>query len=111
MERNWLEEKMEGRVQASADELPSTAEKRQREALWRLVRTDQLEAFFRKKFPSTKKFGIEGGEALIPGLWALLENSARLGVENMQFGMAHRGRLNMVSTKRNGNSNCIILCI
>lgn len=52
--------------------------------------------FFAKKFPSAKVFGLEGSESLIPGMWSVLESSSRLGVEGVEVGMAHRGRMNVL---------------
>lgn len=47
-----------------------------------------------KKFPSEKRFGLEGGETLIPGMKALIDLSVEHGATNIVMGMAHRGRLN-----------------
>ena len=49
-----------------------------------------------KHFPSAKRFGLEGAEALIPGLQSLVETAAERGVEQIVVGMAHRGRLNIL---------------
>lgn len=93
-ERQWLEERMESRP--SFDPVGAEYAEDQRRALRRLVRADQIESFFSGKYPHTKRFGIEGCEALLPGLWALLEKAADLGVRDLQIGMAHRGRLNVL---------------
>lgn len=57
---------------------------------------DAFERFLGDKFPTTKRFGIEGGEAVIPGLRALVDRGADLGVEEFVIGMPHRGRLNVL---------------
>lgn len=56
-----------------------------------------FEQFLQKKFVGQKRFSLEGGEALIPALDALVEKGSRLGIEEFVFGMAHRGRLNVLA--------------
>jgi len=65
----------------------------------RLMRSDHLEKFLGSKFPSAKRFGIEGCESLIPGLWAIVEAAVPLGLEGIEMGMAHRcvGAINRVA--------------
>ena len=67
-----------------------------RAILRRLLRAERLERFLGKHFPSAKRFGLEGAEALIPGLQSLVETAAERGVEQIVVGMAHRGRLNIL---------------
>ncbi|CAI5985220.1 unnamed protein product [Closterium sp. NIES-65] len=62
----------------------------QRHLLHRLLYADAFERFLARKFPSVKRFGIEGGEALVPGLLALLGRAAGSGVKFVELGMAHR---------------------
>ena len=52
-------------------------------------------SFLGDKFPAVKRFGIEGAEAVLLGLLALVTRGAELGVEGVELGMAHRGRLNV----------------
>lgn len=63
----------------------------------KLVQAANFEAFLGKKYVGQKRFSIEGGEALIPALDALVEKGADLGVEYFVMGMAHRGRLNTLT--------------
>jgi len=77
-----------------AAKVPSVAEAM--EALEILVRSDHLERFLGSKFPAVKRFGIEGAEAVLPGLHSMISTAARLGVEGVEIGMAHRGRLNVL---------------
>ena len=56
-----------------------------------------FEAFLGKKFVGQKRFSVEGLEALIPALDALVQKGADLGVEQFVVGMAHRGRLNTLT--------------
>lgn len=56
-----------------------------------------FENFLHKKFVGQKRFSLEGGESIIPALDALVEFGAEQGVEEFVFGMAHRGRLNVLA--------------
>ena len=63
----------------------------------RLIWSDSFERFIQSKYPGEKRFGLEGGETLIPGMKCLIDRSVELGVENVVIGMPHRGRLNVLS--------------
>eukprot|EP01103_Thecamoeba_quadrilineata_P018469 TRINITY_DN703_c0_g2_i1.p1 TRINITY_DN703_c0_g2~~TRINITY_DN703_c0_g2_i1.p1 ORF type:complete len:1022 (+),score=246.03 TRINITY_DN703_c0_g2_i1:105-3170(+) len=63
----------------------------------RLMFADTFEQFLATKYPATKRFGLEGCESLIPGLKALIDHAADLGVEDVVIGMPHRGRLNVLA--------------
>ena len=107
VERNWLKTAFEmglnvglpttGRDKKGGSLAPLTKEQ-QRKVLDILVRSDHLEHFLGSKFPAVKRFGVEGAEALLPGLHFLIERAAELGVEGVELGMAHRGRLNVLAT-------------
>lgn len=64
--------------------------------LRRLSDAENFEAMLHTRFPGTKRFSLEGGETLIPLLDTLIEYSGDNGVEEVVFGMAHRGRLNVL---------------
>ena len=51
----------------------------------------------RPRYTAAKRFGLEGAESLIPGMKALIDSAADLGVENVVIGMPHRGRLNVLA--------------
>ena len=68
-----------------------------RAILERLTAAESFEQFLAKKYPGTKKFGIEGGEVLIPALEQIMKRGGQLGLKEMIVGMAHRGRLNVLS--------------
>ncbi|KAF9351899.1 2-oxoglutarate dehydrogenase E1 component [Mortierella sp. AD094] len=63
----------------------------------RMIWSDSFERFVASKYPSEKRFGLEGGESLIPGMKALIDRSVEHGVESIVMGMPHRGRLNVLS--------------
>ncbi|KAG0325402.1 2-oxoglutarate dehydrogenase E1 component, partial [Dissophora globulifera] len=63
----------------------------------RMIWSDSFERFVSSKYPSEKRFGLEGGESLIPGMKALIDRSVEHGVESIVMGMPHRGRLNVLS--------------
>lgn len=76
---------------------PKLDDKRKRSIYSKLCEASTFEAFLAKKFVGQKRFSIEGGEALIPALDALVSKGADLGIEYFVMGMAHRGRLNTLA--------------
>ncbi|KAK2976192.1 hypothetical protein RJ640_027483 [Escallonia rubra] len=62
----------------------------------RLMWSTQFENFLATKWTAAKRFGLEGCETLIPGMKAMFDRSADLGVETIVIGMSHRGRLNVL---------------
>lgn len=68
----------------------------QKHILKRLTESESLERFIHTRYVAQKRFSIEGGEALIPGLDCAIETAAGLGAEEVVLGMAHRGRLNVL---------------
>mgnify|MGYP000898301201 CR=1 FL=1 len=65
--------------------------------LKKLARAVNFEKFIHKKFPGQKRFSLEGAEALIPALDAIMEKGADLGTREFVIGMPHRGRLNVLA--------------
>lgn len=63
----------------------------------RLTWADSFERFIASKWPGEKRFGLEGAESLIPGMKALIDRVVEAGVEHVVIGMAHRGRLNVLT--------------
>ena len=49
------------------------------------------------KFVGTKRFGIDGGESLVPALEQIIKRGGNLGVKEIKIGMSHRGRLNVLA--------------
>lgn len=68
-----------------------------RRLLDRLIWSTSFETFLAQKYPNDKRFGLEGGESLIPGMKALIDRSVDYGVKDIVIGMPHRGRLNVLS--------------
>lgn len=65
--------------------------------LQKLGRAEAFEQFIHRKFPGQKRFSLEGAEAMIPALDALILHGSDLGIEEFNIGMAHRGRLNVLT--------------
>ncbi|KAG8626514.1 hypothetical protein KVT40_005459 [Elsinoe batatas] len=88
---DWLRE----RVETPQPYKYSVDEKRR--ILDRLIWASSFENFLATKYPNDKRFGLEGGESLIPGMKALIDRSVDHGVKDIVIGMPHRGRLNVLS--------------
>ncbi|AHG40445.1 2-oxoglutarate dehydrogenase E1 component [Pseudomonas syringae] len=90
-QRNWFMQRLEsvrGRPNFSADI--------QSHLLERVTAAEGLEKYLGTKYPGTKRFGLEGGESLIPMLDELIQRSGSYGTKEVVIGMAHRGRLNVL---------------
>lgn len=88
---NWIRRELE-----TDDPITFTPEER-RKIFDKLAKTVLLEHFLGRKFPNTKRFGLEGAESMIPGVNGLLEVLADHGVKQVIVGMPHRGRLNFMN--------------
>src|SRR5690554_2148038 len=90
-QRRWFQQRLEsvrGKPQHSAES--------RRHLLERLTAAEGLEKYLGTKYPGTKRFGVEGGESLIPMLDEIIQRSGSYGVAEVVLGMAHRGRLNVL---------------
>ena len=63
----------------------------------RLTAAEIFEQYLHKKYPGTKRFGLDGGEALIPAVEQIMKRGGQMGLKEIVIGMAHRGRLNMLA--------------
>ncbi|MCY4330404.1 MAG: 2-oxoglutarate dehydrogenase E1 component [Endozoicomonadaceae bacterium] len=90
-ERQWLQKRIESR---SGDF--GFTEKQRLHILSKLNAAEGLEKYLAAKYPGTKRFGLEGGESLIPLLDELIYCAGSYGVNEIVIGMAHRGRLNVL---------------
>ncbi|WP_339914287.1 2-oxoglutarate dehydrogenase E1 component [uncultured Brevundimonas sp.] len=93
-EKSWLQERIEG-----PDKYTENAFTREGKLaiLNKLIEAEGFERFLHKRFPGTKRFGLDGGEAMVPAMEQIIKRGGALGVDEMVFGMAHRGRLNMLA--------------
>lgn len=90
-QRHWFQHRLEGvrgRPVLSADVRSHLLE--------RVTAAEGLEKYLGTKYPGTKRFGLEGGESLIPMLDELIQRSGSYGTKEIVIGMAHRGRLNVL---------------
>ncbi|WP_116085943.1 2-oxoglutarate dehydrogenase E1 component [Tropicimonas sp. IMCC34011] len=92
-EAAWLKERIEG----FDKEIKFTREGR-RAILNKLVEAEGFEKFLHVKYMGTKRFGLDGGEALIPALEQIIKRGGALGAKEIVFGMPHRGRLSVLAT-------------
>ena len=79
------------------DNKPKLSIEEKKQILHKLNQAVSFEAFLNTKFVGQKRFSIEGAEALIPGLDEVVNHGARHGVKEFVLGMAHRGRLNVLT--------------
>jgi 2-oxoglutarate dehydrogenase E1 component len=91
-QKAWIQERIEG----PDKEISFTREGR-RAILMKLVEAEGFEKFCDVKFTGTKRFGLDGGEALIPALEQIIKRGGNLGVKEVVVGMPHRGRLNVLT--------------
>jgi 2-oxoglutarate dehydrogenase E1 component len=91
--RHWVRERIERHGLHGAERTPELQVKSLR---W-LLEAESFENFLAKKFLGEKRFSMEGGEGAMVVLNALLENCPRQGVLEIEMGMAHRGRLNVLA--------------
>jgi len=89
---DWLKVKMES-VRNSEVFTPE----KKKHIYYHLKLAVGFENFIHKKFVGQKRFSLEGGEALIPALDAVIEHGSELGIQEFVIGMAHRGRLNVLT--------------
>ncbi len=88
-QKAWIQERIE-HIENRTD---FTLEGR-RMIMQRVVEAEGLEKYLGIKFVGTKRFGLDGGESLIPGIEQILKRGGQLGVKEVVIGMPHRGRLN-----------------
>ncbi len=91
-QKGWLQDKFE--KTRNTPVYPVAERKR---FLERLTAAEGFEKFLDTKFTGTKRFGVEGGESVIPALEEVIHRGAQLGIKEVIFGMAHRGRLNVLT--------------
>jgi 2-oxoglutarate dehydrogenase E1 component len=91
-QKAWIQERIEGKDK----EITFTREGK-RAILNKLVEAEGFEKFLDVKYTGTKRFGLDGGESLIPALEQIIKRGGTLGLKEIVIGMAHRGRLNVLT--------------
>ncbi|MEB8388641.1 2-oxoglutarate dehydrogenase E1 component [Rhodobacteraceae bacterium KMM 6894] len=91
-EANWLKERIEG----YGKEISFTREGR-KAILNKMVEAEGLEKYLHVKYMGTKRFGLDGGESLIPAMEQIIKRGGQLGVRDIVVGMPHRGRLSVLA--------------
>ncbi|MBM3560735.1 MAG: 2-oxoglutarate dehydrogenase E1 component, partial [Alphaproteobacteria bacterium] len=91
-EKAWLQERIEG-----ARNRTDFTERGKRAILEALTRAEVFERFLDRKYTGAKRFGLEGGESLIPALEQIITRGGQLGLRELVIGMPHRGRLNVLA--------------
>ena len=89
-QRAWIQERIEGQ------EAGFTA-KGKIAILKKLIEAESFERFLDVKYTGTKRFGLDGGESMVPALEQIIKRGGQLGVGEIVFGMPHRGRLNVLA--------------
>jgi len=90
--RAWVEVKL-----ASAERFSALSRDEKKRLLQRLIEAEGFEKFLDTKYKGTKRFGLDGGESMIPAMDAIIRRAVQSGAREVEFGMAHRGRLNVLT--------------
>ncbi len=91
-QKAWIQERIEG----PDKEINFTAEGK-KAILNKLIEAETFEKFADVKYTGTKRFGLDGGESLVPALEQIIKRGGQLGLKEIVVGMAHRGRLNVLA--------------
>ncbi len=91
-ERRFFQDRMEG-----VDKVIEFSENGKKAILSKVIEAETFENFLAKKYVGTKRFGLDGGESMIPALEAVIKYGGQLGLKEIVYGMPHRGRLNVLA--------------
>ena len=91
-QKSWLQQRIEGENK----EIRFTPQGK-KAILAKLIAGEDFEQFLNVKYTGTKRFGLDGGESMIPALEQVIKRGGNLGVQEIVVGMAHRGRLNVLA--------------
>ncbi len=91
-EKSWIQQRIEG-----PDKGVDFTKRGKMAILQKLVEAEGFEKFIDVKYKGTKRFGLDGGESLIPALEQIIKRGGGMGLKEIVLGMAHRGRLNVLS--------------
>ena len=95
-ERSWIRERFEG-GKFRAENAYGHSPDHRRAILERLTAAESFEQFLHRKYPGTKRFGLDGSESVMVALEQIYASASEHEVEQIVMGMAHRGRLNVLS--------------
>ncbi len=90
-QKAWIQQRIEGPDKGISFTLMG-----KKAILAKIIETEGFEKFLNVKYTGTKRFGLDGGEALIPAMEAVIKRGGQLGIQEIILGMAHRGRLNVL---------------
>ena len=91
-QKGWVQERIEG-----PEKTISFTEFGKKAILAKLIAAEGFEHFLNVKYTGTKRFGLDGGESMIPALEQIIKRGGALGMKEIVLGMAHRGRLNVLA--------------
>ena len=91
-EKSWIRDRIEG-----VEKNISFTENGKKAILNKIIQAEGFEKYLHVKFVGTKRFGLDGGEALIPALEQIIKRGGNLGAKEIKIGMPHRGRLNVLA--------------
>ncbi|MDC0477039.1 2-oxoglutarate dehydrogenase E1 component, partial [Pelagibacteraceae bacterium] len=91
-EKSWIRDRIEG-----PEKKISFTENGKKAILNKIIQAEGFEKYLHIKFVGTKRFGLDGGEALIPALEQIIKRGGNLGAKEIKIGMPHRGRLNVLA--------------
>ena len=91
-EKAWMQARIEG-----PDKAISFTAQGKRAILNKLIEAEGFEKFLDVRYTGTKRFGLDGGESMVPALEQIIKRGGALGIEDIEIGMAHRGRLNVLT--------------
>ncbi len=91
-EKAWIRDRIEG-----PEKKINFTENGKKAILNKIIEAEGFEKYLHVKFVGTKRFGIDGGESLIPALEQIIKRGGNLGVKEIKIGMSHRGRLNVLA--------------
>ncbi len=92
-QRRWIQRRIESR-----EKWIKFSPLGKKAILNKLIESESFEKFLQVKYTGTKRFGLEGGEAMIPALEQIIKRGSYLGIKEIVIGMSHRGRLNVLSS-------------
>ncbi len=91
-EKSWIRDRVEGK-----EKNVQFTENGKKAILNKIIEAEGFEKFLHVKFVGTKRFGLDGGESLIPALEQIIKRGGNLGAKEIKIGMPHRGRLNVLA--------------